>query len=94
MTHNNIDTKTQADIQIKGNIDDFFNKFSIATSLHRCGVRKRHGYSVRPPLDFSLLPSADAEKLGSYCEKTATAFFDAVMGTTFQKFSLVTSKIR
>ena len=47
MIHNNIDVKTQADIQIQGKIDDFFNKFSIATSLHRCGVRKRHGHSVR-----------------------------------------------
>ena len=47
MIHNNIDAKTQADIQILGKIDDFFNKFSIATSLHNCGVRKRHGHSVR-----------------------------------------------
>jgi hypothetical protein len=45
--HNNIDTETQADIQIFGKIDDFFNQFKIATSLHRCGVRKRHGHSVR-----------------------------------------------
>jgi len=47
MIHTNIETKTQTDIQILGKIDDFFSKFSIATSLHRCGVRKRHGYSVR-----------------------------------------------
>lgn len=47
MIHNNIDAKTQADIQIQSKIDDFFNEFSISTSLHRCGVRKRHGYSVR-----------------------------------------------
>jgi len=47
MIHNNIDTETQADIQIIGKIDEFFNKFKIATSLHRCGVRKRHGHSVR-----------------------------------------------
>jgi DDE superfamily endonuclease len=47
MTHTNIDTKTQADIRILGKIDDFFGQFSIATSLHQCGVRKRHGYSVR-----------------------------------------------
>jgi len=47
MIHNNIDTETQADIQIFGKIDDFFNQFKIATSLHRCGVRKRHGHSVR-----------------------------------------------
>lgn len=47
MTHTNIDAKTQADIQILGKIDDFFSKFCIATFLHRCGVRKRHGHSVR-----------------------------------------------
>ena len=47
MIHNNIDTETQADIQIFGKIDDFFNKFNIATSLHRSGIRKRHGHSVR-----------------------------------------------
>jgi len=47
MIHNNIDTEKQADIQILGKIDDFFNQFNIATSLHRCGVRKRHGHSVR-----------------------------------------------
>ena len=47
MIHNNTDAKIQADIQIQGKINDFFNKFSIATSLHKCGVRKRHGHSVR-----------------------------------------------
>ena len=47
MIHNNIDTETQADIQIPGKIDDFFNKFNMAVSLHRCGIRKRHGHSVR-----------------------------------------------
>lgn len=47
MIHNNTNAKTQADIQIQGKIDNFFNKFSIATSLHKCGVRKRHGHSVR-----------------------------------------------
>jgi len=47
MIHNNIDTETQADICILGKIDDFFSQFNIATTLHRCGVRKRHGHSVR-----------------------------------------------
>jgi hypothetical protein len=42
-----IDTETQADIKIFGKIDDFFNHFKIATSLHQCGIRKRHGHSVR-----------------------------------------------
>jgi hypothetical protein len=47
MIHNRIDTETQADIKIFGKIDDFFNHFKIATSLHQCGIRKRHGHSVR-----------------------------------------------
>ena len=47
MIHNNIDTETQADIQIPGKIDDFFNKFNMATSLHRCGIRKQLGYPAR-----------------------------------------------
>ena len=47
MIHNKIDTETQADIKIFGKIDGFFNQFKIATSLHQCGIRKRHGHSVR-----------------------------------------------
>jgi len=47
MTHTKIDTETQVDIKIFGKIDDFFNQFKIATSLHQCGIRKRHGHSVR-----------------------------------------------
>ncbi|MBU1387203.1 MAG: transposase [Proteobacteria bacterium] len=47
MIHNNIDAKIQADIQIQGKIDNFFSKFSVATLLHKCGVKKRHGHSVR-----------------------------------------------
>ena len=47
MIHNNIDTETQADIQILGRLDDFFDQFKIATFLHRCGIRKRHGHSLR-----------------------------------------------
>lgn len=47
MIHTNIDAETQADIQILSKIDDFFKRFTIATNLHRCGVKKRHGHSVR-----------------------------------------------
>lgn len=47
MIHTNIDAETQADIQILGKIDEFFNQFKIATFLHRCGIKKRHGHSVR-----------------------------------------------
>ncbi|WP_084681086.1 IS4 family transposase [Desulfospira joergensenii] len=45
--HTNNDAETQADIQILGKIDEFFNQFNIATFLHRCGIKKRHGHSVR-----------------------------------------------
>ncbi|MCP3967213.1 MAG: transposase [Lentisphaerae bacterium] len=47
MIHTNIDSEKQADICILGKIEDFFKQFNIATTLHRCGVRKRHGHSVR-----------------------------------------------
>jgi len=47
MIHSNNDAEIQADIQIRGKIDDFFNQFNIATFLHRCGIKKRHGHSVR-----------------------------------------------
>jgi len=47
MIHSNIAPQTQADICILGKIDDFFNRFKITSTLHRCGIRKRRGHSVR-----------------------------------------------
>jgi hypothetical protein len=47
MIHSSIDPQTQADIRILGKIDDFFSRFKITSTLHRCGIRKRHGHSVR-----------------------------------------------
>ncbi len=47
MIHSSIDPQTQADNCVLGKIDDFFNQFKITTTLHRCGIRKRRGHSVR-----------------------------------------------
>ena len=47
MIHSSIDPQTQANICILGKIDDFFSRFNIASSMHRCGIRKRRGHSVR-----------------------------------------------
>lgn len=47
MIHNSIAPQTQADICILDKIDDFFNRFNIASTLHRCGIRKHRGHSVR-----------------------------------------------
>ena len=47
MIHNSIDPQTQADNCILGKIDDFFDRFKITSTLHRCGIRKRRGHSVR-----------------------------------------------
>ena len=47
MKHIKIAFQTQADVRIYDKIDDFFKRFNVSTMLHRCGVRKRHGYSVR-----------------------------------------------
>ncbi|GAB6095725.1 hypothetical protein JCM14469_19780 [Desulfatiferula olefinivorans] len=57
MTHSRNTTKSQADIQIQSQINDFFDNFKIGTLLHRCGIRKRHGYGVRVLIEriFTLL---------------------------------------
>ena len=47
MTISSIASQTQAGIRVHGQIDAFFNRFRIGTLLHRCGIRKRHGHSVR-----------------------------------------------
>ena len=47
MNHTKIASQTQVDVRIFDKIDEFFNRFHVSTLLHRCGVRKRHGYSVR-----------------------------------------------
>ena len=47
MDHNSNATQSQANIDVQGKIDDFFNRFKIATLMHRCGIRKHHGHSVR-----------------------------------------------
>jgi hypothetical protein len=47
MDHNSIASQSQAQIDVQGKIDDFFDRFKIATLMHRCGVRKHHGHSVR-----------------------------------------------
>jgi hypothetical protein len=47
MTHNSIASQTQAGIRVHGQIDAFFKRFRIGTLLHLCGIRKRHGHSVR-----------------------------------------------
>lgn len=47
MDHISIASKSQDNIHVQSKIDDFFHRFRIGTLLHRCGVRKRHGHSVR-----------------------------------------------
>lgn len=47
MTHNELSIKSQERIQIESKIDHVFNRFRISSLLHRCRIRKRHGYGVR-----------------------------------------------
>jgi hypothetical protein len=47
MDHSKFTSQSQADIHAHGQIDAFFNRFRIGTLLHQCGIRKRHGHSVR-----------------------------------------------
>lgn len=46
MIHSSIGSQAQEQICILGKIDDFFKRFRIGSTLHRCGIRKRHGHSV------------------------------------------------
>jgi hypothetical protein len=47
MDHIKIASQTQVDVHVYDKIDDFFGRFRVTTVLHRCGVRKRHGHTVR-----------------------------------------------
>jgi DDE superfamily endonuclease len=47
MENTKIASDTQANIHIESKINRFFDRFQIGTLLHRCGIRKRHGHSVR-----------------------------------------------
>jgi hypothetical protein len=47
MDHNSIASQSQAQIDVQSKIDDFFDRFKIATLMNQCGVRKHHGHSVR-----------------------------------------------
>ena len=47
MNHTSIVSQSQDPVHVQGKIDDFFGRFKIATLMHRCGVRKHHGHSVR-----------------------------------------------
>ena len=40
-------SQSYADIHVLSKIDDFFDHFKLGTLLHRCGIRKRHGHTVR-----------------------------------------------
>jgi hypothetical protein len=47
MDHISIASQSQDPVHVQSKIDDFFSCFKIATLMHRCGVRKHHGHSVR-----------------------------------------------
>lgn len=47
MDHTSIVSQSQDPVHVQSKIDDFFGRFKIATLMHRCGVRKHHGHSVR-----------------------------------------------
>jgi len=47
MDHISIVSQSQDPVHVQSKIDDFFGRFKIATLMHRCGVRKHHGHSVR-----------------------------------------------
>ena len=49
--------KEQEQIQVQGTTKDFFDKFKIGKLMNGCGIRKRHGHSVRMLMEtLFLLP--------------------------------------
>src|SRR5690606_5206475 len=56
MDHISIASQSQDPVHVQSKIDDFFGRFKIASLMHRCGVRKHHGHSVRslPKAIFTL----------------------------------------
>jgi hypothetical protein len=47
MDHTSIASQSQDPARVQSKIDDFFGRFKIATLMHRCGMRKHHGHSIR-----------------------------------------------
>jgi hypothetical protein len=47
MDHISIASQSQDLVHVQSKIDDFFGRFKIATLMHRCGMRKHHGHSIR-----------------------------------------------
>lgn len=47
MDHTRIASKSQVNVHVQGKINVFFNRFQIGSLMHRYGVRKHHGHSVR-----------------------------------------------
>jgi hypothetical protein len=47
MDHISIVSQSQDPVHVQSKIDDFFGRFKIATLMHRCGMRKHHGHSIR-----------------------------------------------
>ena len=47
MDHTNNASESQENIQLQSKIDSFFDRFQVGTLLHRYGIRKRNGHSVR-----------------------------------------------
>jgi hypothetical protein len=60
-------------------IVDFSGRFKIAILLHRCRIL--------------TLGSDRLKQLGTFCKKTATAFFDAIMEAALKCVGLSKNKI-
>jgi hypothetical protein len=47
MDHARIASEPQDHVHVQSKIDDFFGRFQFPTLMHRCGVYKNHGHSIR-----------------------------------------------
>ena len=81
MDHSRVDPREQAGLHVIDQIDDFFDKFHIGTLLDRCGIRKRHGYSVRS-LTKAIFALPFIGKISSEASSSATTQMSVKMPHT------------
>ncbi|WP_054032247.1 hypothetical protein [Desulfatitalea tepidiphila] len=109
MNHISIASQSQDPVHVQNKIDDFFGRFKVATLMNQCGVETDHRtfgdlfYACCDEVaDITFLEALcriltlatdRLKQLGTFCEKTAAAFFDATMNAALQCVGLSKNKL-
>ncbi|WP_054030952.1 hypothetical protein [Desulfatitalea tepidiphila] len=91
MDQTTIPSQSQDSVHFQSKNDDFFGSFKIAPLMHRYGMAD---ISFIEALCRILMLATDRlRQLGTFCEKTAIAFFDAIMDAALQCVGLSKNKL-